>query len=190
MTDISERIKAAFNRLDAIRARQASAALDGEDFDPAELVNAEAEVAALQNALREQNRRERLRQSQARQEARKVALTKIEIDQKKLIETLQDLEENARALSSGIKNVLALYKRLSASAHEYSGKPSPTVLSPFDAPKRLSNYLISVLSEATDNRHHIGNLRLPSVPLKPDLSWAREEARLLEDQLQNVLENE
>jgi hypothetical protein len=188
MTNISERINAASSRLDAIRAHQASAALDGEDFNPAELVNAEAEVAALQDALGEQNRRERLQQSQARQEARKDALSRIEADQKQLIETLQGIEENARALSSGIKVALELYKRISASSHEYSGKPSPTALSPFDTPKRLSNYLISVLSEATDNRHQIGNLRLPSSPAKPDVSWAREEARLLDDQLKYILE--
>ncbi|MCX2721969.1 hypothetical protein [Roseibium salinum] len=188
MTDIAQRLTAAASHLENLKARQATAMLDGDDFNPAEVVNAEAELAALRDAQSEQVRRQRHTAAQARQQQKTERKSQLQELAKKRTEALQGAEEGARQLAAEVGRAIALNKEMVALAHEISGEGTPGPLSALEFPKRLSNRLSAVMKTVPGHPQRLGNIPWMTTTQKQDESWAAEEARILEPHLKSILE--
>lgn len=182
MTDATwqERQQAAHEKVEAIKAREGAKVVDGEDYDLAELISAEAEMAILISAEGEDLRRQQAaadRDRSGRIRAIKAKVSQLAYDRGEAIDAI---ETNLVALRDAIAVLFRTSDEMGRLMTQI-GASVPTAMSDAAMRNSLSYRICSILRPASGNR--LGNLEIKTFnDLLPDGTlaskpWRDEDAK-------------
>lgn len=192
---IAERIRDTKSRLADARDKAAGALLDGEDLDGDALVrDLEAHLSVLESA-------EDLAVHRSREAAQRAAVEALAEQQRQGRELLRERTAAIQAAEAGLREFVeqmstALEKnaRVAGIVHGLTSKPPPEAVHALEFPRRLSDRAASILSDIKGKSgiDRFGALRwhLPPSLFKSKQSWAAEEARLINQSLDQILGSE
>ncbi|MBB3288755.1 MULTISPECIES: hypothetical protein [unclassified Rhizobium] len=168
--DWSARRQTAQTLLDELRQERGIALLEGKSFDHKRILDAEAQLDALQIAEVEAERRRRENTERERLAQIKAKKAELRHLQNLRLSAIDDAENAAVGLMLALKQLSATTLKASAAINAL-GFPVPVSLSPSEVDLRTSIRVASILSEATSNGH-LGLIKLPGgvfrSPMLPD----------------------
>ena len=168
------------SRIAELRAKRGAAQLDGQPFnDAAALAEAEASLAALEDAEAEASRRGAERQRQA-DAARDAGLrSKVDLAMLDYFKAITAAEEATRTLAASVKAALTAADAVSRAANEFQHGAAPLVLSKQSVLLRLSRMISNSLREI-DGQSSFGQIELATDAIMgPPANWSVTEQRAL-----------